>query len=56
MVGNKTDLKHLRSVETQIGLDKAKSFSMPFMETSAAESLNVDEAFKIIILGISFFK
>jgi small GTP-binding protein len=53
MVGNKTDLKHLRSVETDVGMEKAKSFSIPFMETSAAECVNVDVAFKKIILGIT---
>jgi len=55
IVGNKSDLKHLRSVETQTGMEKAKNFSVPFMETSAAEATNVDEAFKKIILGRVIF-
>ena len=52
MVGNKSDLKHLRTVETDQAMEKAKNLGMPFMETSAAESTNVDDAFKKIILGI----
>lgn len=51
LVGNKSDLKHLRSVETSSGTEKAKSFGIAFMETSAAEATNVEEAFKKIILG-----
>ena len=51
LVGNKCDLKHLRTVDTITALEKAKSLSMPFMETSAAESTNVDLAFKQLING-----
>ena len=55
LVGNKCDLKHLRAVDTNTALEKAKSFSMPFMETSAAESTNVDLAFKQLINGNNVF-
>lgn len=51
LVGNKCDLKHLRTVETKEALERAKILSMPFMETSAAESTNVDQAFKQLITG-----
>ena len=51
LVGNKCDLKHLRTVETKEALERAKTLSMPFMETSAAESTNVDLAFKQLITG-----
>lgn len=51
LVGNKSDLKHLRSVETSVGTEKAKTLGLPFMETSAADSTNVNEAFKKIIIG-----
>jgi small GTP-binding protein len=51
LVGNKCDLKHLRSVETATGFEKGKTYGVPYIETSAAESTNVEEAFKKIILG-----
>lgn len=49
LVGNKTDLKHLRAVKEE----EAKSFSeeheLAFIETSALDSSNVVEAFEQII-------
>ena len=51
LIGNKCDLKHLRTVQTNVGLDKAKILKMPFMETSAAEATNVDQAFIKLING-----
>ena len=51
LIGNKNDLKNLRSIESFTGLDKGKSLRIPFIETSAADSTNVEEAFKKIILG-----
>lgn len=56
LVGNKCDLKHLRAVETNAALEKAKLLKMPFMETSAAEATNVDHAFKQLINGILLIK
>lgn len=45
LVGNKSDLKHLRAVSTE----EAKSFSeknkLAFMETSALDATNVEPAF-----------
>lgn len=45
LVGNKSDLKHLRAVSTE----EAKSFSeknkLHFMETSALDATNVEPAF-----------
>jgi small GTP-binding protein len=51
LVGNKCDLKQLRSVETLTALEKGKTLGIPYLETSAADSTNVEEAFKKIILG-----
>jgi len=43
LVGNKCDLDEERQVTTQEGSDLAKSWSIPFMETSARTRQNVDE-------------
>jgi Ras-related protein Rab-11A len=58
MVGNKSDLTHLRAVETKTALDKAEMLSnvklilgVPVMETSALDSSNIDTAFKQLING-----
>jgi len=52
LVGNKSDLKHLREVPT----DESKEFSekngLSFIETSALDSTNVDTAFQNIITEI----
>ncbi|XP_054810852.1 ras-related protein RABA1f [Prosopis cineraria] len=52
LVGNKADLRHLRAVST----DDAKAFAERentfFMETSALESLNVDNAFTEVLTQI----
>ena len=52
LVGNKADLRHLRAVST----DDAKAFAERentfFTETSALESLNVDDAFTEVLTQI----
>ena len=52
LVGNKSDLKHLRAVP----VEEAKGFSelkkLLFMETSALENFNVEEAFSQLITHI----
>jgi GTPase SAR1 family protein len=52
LVGNKSDLRHLRAVPT----DEAKAFaeknSLSFIETSALDSTNVEQAFKQILTEI----
>ncbi|GAM19191.1 hypothetical protein SAMD00019534_023660 [Acytostelium subglobosum LB1] len=52
LVGNKSDLRHLREVST----DEAKEFSekhnLLFIETSALDSSNVDVAFQTILTQI----
>uniref|UniRef100_A0A8C0IZC5 Uncharacterized protein n=1 Tax=Chelonoidis abingdonii TaxID=106734 RepID=A0A8C0IZC5_CHEAB len=51
LVGNKSDLRHLRAVPT----DEAKSFAekngLSFIETSALDSTNVETAFHSILAG-----
>jgi len=52
LVGNKSDLKHLRAVPT----DEAKSFAaengLSFIETSALDASNVESAFQTILTDI----
>ncbi|KAM3824491.1 ras-related protein Rab-11A-like [Vipera latastei] len=52
LVGNKSDLRHLRAVPT----DEAKSFAekngLSFIETSALDSTNVEAAFQNILAEI----
>ena len=45
IVGNKTDLKDARQVETNEALQKAKDLEAPLMEASAKDGNNVKEAF-----------
>lgn len=52
LVGNKTDLAHLRAVPTSAGLELAEREGMFFMETSALDASNVDEAFETVIAEI----
>lgn len=51
LVGNKSDLRHLRSVP----MDEAKLFAerngLSFIETSALDSTNVETAFQNILTG-----
>lgn len=55
LVGNKSDLRHLRAVPT----DEAKAFAerngLSFIETSALDSTNVDSAFQNILTGTFSF-
>jgi Ras-related protein Rab-11A len=55
LVGNKSDLKHLRAVPT----DEAKAFSaengLSFIETSALDGGNVEAAFQNILTGKSSY-
>ena len=45
LVGNKCDLETKRVVTYEDGRDLALQYDMPFMETSAKESVNIDELF-----------
>ena len=45
LVGNKTDLKHLRAVNSDDAREFAEQNKMMFVETSALDSTNVESAF-----------
>ncbi|EFC49341.1 rab family small GTPase [Naegleria gruberi] len=45
LIGNKCDLIEKKIVETERGQSLAKSYGIPFMETSAKNNINVEEAF-----------
>lgn len=52
LVGNKADLRHLRAVTTEDAKSFAERENTFFMETSALESLNVDNAFTEVLTQI----
>ncbi|KAJ1565238.1 Ras GTPase [Cladochytrium tenue] len=52
LVGNKADLENERQVGVQEGMDAARAFRCPFLETSARVRLNVDEAFYALVRAI----
>ncbi|KAL1956543.1 hypothetical protein VTO42DRAFT_7014 [Malbranchea cinnamomea] len=49
VVGNKCDLKDLRVVSAQQGLEWARKRGCGFMETSAREMVNIEETFALIV-------
>ncbi|RZC65270.1 hypothetical protein C5167_008957 [Papaver somniferum] len=52
LVGNKADLRHLRAVSTEDAKAFAERENNFFMETSALESLNVENAFTEVLTQI----
>jgi Ras-related protein Rab-11A len=52
LVGNKSDLRHLRAVSADDGQSFSEKEGLFFMETSALESTNVENAFKQILTQI----
>ncbi|XP_031486119.1 ras-related protein RABA1f-like [Nymphaea colorata] len=52
LVGNKADLRHLRAVSTEDGKSFAERESTYFMETSALESTNVENAFTDVLTQV----
>ncbi|KAJ8274119.1 hypothetical protein COCON_G00087440 [Conger conger] len=52
LLGNKSDLRHLRAVPTDEAHAFAEKNSLSFIETSALDSTNVEEAFKNILAEI----
>ena len=52
LVGNKKDLQHLRSITTGDAEEYAKVNKLNFIETSALESSNVEDAFKTLLADI----
>ena len=54
LIGNKQDLEPLREVTTEDAQTMADIHGMlTFLETSAKESTNVNEVFKVLTLGSS---
>ncbi|KAI3769352.1 hypothetical protein L6452_00453 [Arctium lappa] len=49
LIGNKTDLEHLRGVSTEDAQKFAEKEGLLFMETSALEAINVEKALETII-------
>ncbi|KAJ7562760.1 hypothetical protein O6H91_03G083400 [Diphasiastrum complanatum] len=52
LVGNKSDLKHLRGVSTDVAQSFAEKEGLSFVETSALNSINVNKAFERILTEI----
>ncbi|CAK7350380.1 unnamed protein product [Dovyalis caffra] len=52
LIGNKSDLRHLVAVSTEDGKSFAERESLYFMETSALEATNVDNAFAEVLTQI----
>jgi len=52
MVGNKTDLDHLRAVSTEDGKSLAEQEKILFMETSALSGANVVNAFRLVLASV----
>ena len=49
LVGNKSDLEDKRQIVKEDGEEKAKSFNLGFIETSACSGDNIDQAFDIML-------
>ncbi|CAI5734673.1 unnamed protein product [Peronospora destructor] len=52
LVGNKSDLRHLRAVSTEEAMAFAEKNNLAFIETSALEATGVDSAFQRILTEI----
>lgn len=52
LVGNKSDLEHIRAVSVEEGKNLAEEEKLFFIETSALDSTNVTTAFEIVIRAI----
>lgn len=52
LVGNKSDLRHLRAVSTEDAKAYAEQKGLSFIETSALDSTNVEQAFQSILTEI----
>lgn len=52
LIGNKSDLEHLRVVKKETAERFARDNGISFLETSALESTNVDKAFKFLVQSI----
>lgn len=55
LVGNKSDLRHLRAVPTEEAKGFATENNLSFIETSALDASNVELAFQNILTGTSCY-
>ena len=56
LIGNKSDLKHLRVVKSEDAAVFAEKHGLDFMETSALDASHIDEAFQKLVTGDNFTK
>lgn len=49
LVGNKSDLRHLRTIQSETAAQFASKKGMAFIETSALDSTNVNQAFQTVL-------
>ena len=54
LVGNKSDLKHMRAVQAEEGKAFAMKHSLFFIEASALHATNVEIAFQALVHGLPF--
>ena len=52
LVGNKSDLRHRRTVQTEEAVNFAQANNLAFIETSALDATGVEEAFRQILTEI----
>lgn len=52
LVGNKSDLRHLRAVPTEEAKEFASQNGLSFIETSALDASNVELAFQNELTGV----
>ncbi|RWW36928.1 hypothetical protein BHE74_00058010 [Ensete ventricosum] len=52
LIGNKTDLKQLRAVTSEDAQSYAEKEGLSYIETSALEATNVEQAFQLILAEI----
>lgn len=52
LIGNKSDLRHLRAIGTDEAKDFAQKHGLMFLETSALDSTNVELAFTTLLVTI----
>jgi Ras-related protein Rab-11A len=52
LVGNKSDLKHLRAVPSEEAASFAEKNNLSFIEASALDSSNVDTAFENVLKDV----
>ena len=52
LIGNKSDLEEKRIIKKEDGEEKAKSFGLGFIETSACTGDNIDKAFETLLIEV----